>query len=777
MAPGGKDLGAESDRLLALSPAGRPRRHADEGVALLTRAHPVAADRAIARPTLVPYPPGVRLTSLHGKGHSNEGEPHMETAQTPTIRNVALVGHSGAGKTTLAEALLHRAGVIPRMGRVEEGTTVCDTEPEETKRGISLSPAVAPFHWTAADGRAYRINLIDTPGYADFAGGVDAALAAADLALVVVSAVDGVEVGTEIVWQQCVEAAIPRMVFVTKEDKPRADFNRVLGQLRDIFGSGIVPLELPIGEEDAFRGIADVLSDTGFAYDADGQHHVEPLPDDVAAAEQRLHEEVAEEIVSGDDEQLERYLSGDMPTAEELGAALRHEVRDCTEFPVLVGSAVTAVGIDRLADYLCELGPSPADRPVTVHAGSSDGPETEVAADPKGDPLLYVFRTVADPFVGQVSLFKVLSGTVKNEDRLVNAVTGAEERLHGMFHLRGKEHLPADSFVAGDIGAVAKLAATPTGSTLAKKGVKVFVTGPETRPTPYALALKPLTQADDDKLSSALQRLVGEDPTLVIDRAVDSGQTILRGTGDTHIAVALERLARKFGVNVTTEDVRIAYRETIAKQVEAEGKLKKQSGGHGQFAVCQLRVSPAGRGEGSEFVDSIVGGAIPRNYIPAVEKGVLEAMAGGGVHGFPVVDVRVEAYEGKFHPVDSSDMAFRTAASIGLKEALAKGGSQVLEPVSMITVRVPLALQGDVMGDLSSRRGRIAGTTALDDGRSEIQALVPDAEIRRYVADLRSLTGGRGTFTAVHDHYDVVPSHLVDKIVAETKAAKVTKEH
>ncbi|NTW41524.1 MAG: elongation factor G, partial [Cellulomonadaceae bacterium] len=616
----------------------------------------------------------------------------MDQAATPRIRNVALVGHSGVGKTTLAEALLHRAGQIPRLGRVEDGTTVCDTEPEEIKRGISLSPAIAPFPWTAPDGETYKINLIDTPGYADFAGGVDAALAVADLAVVVVSAVDGVEVGTEIVWQQCVEAGIPRIVFVTKEDKARADFHRTLAHLRSTFGAGIVPLELPIGEEVDFHGVADVLSDQGFAYDADGTHHTEPLPDAVAAEEVTVHEEVAEEIVAGDDDQLERYLSGEVPSAEDLANALVHEVRDCQEFPVVIGSAATGVGIDRLADFLCEIAPSPADRPSRLRAPGADidgNDLLEVAADPAGDALVHVFRTVADPFVGQVSVFKVLAGTLTAEDRLVNGVTGTEERLHGMFYLRGKEHVPTDRVVAGDIAAIAKLAGSPTGSTLSKRGTAVRVDGPPPRPTPYALALNPLTQADDDKLSSALQRLVGEDPTLVVDRAADTGQTILRGTGDTHLAVALERLSRKFGVNVSTEDVRIAYRETIAKPAEAEGKLKKQSGGHGQFAVAQLRVTPTGRGEGSAFVDSIVGGSIPRNYIPAVEKGVLDAMSHAGLHGFPVVDVRVECFDGKFHPVDSSDMAFRTAAAHGLKEALAKAGTVVLEPVSMVTVTVP----------------------------------------------------------------------------------------
>lgn len=705
----------------------------------------------------------------------------MDQAATPRIRNVALVGHSGVGKTTLAEALLHRAGVIPRPGRVEEGSTVCDTEPEETRRQMSLSPAVAPFPWTASDGQTYKVNLIDTPGYADFASGVDAALAVADLAVVVVSAVDGVEVGTETVWQQCAERGVPRLVFITKEDKPRADFHRVLDQLRSTFGSGFVPLELPIGEEDGFHGIADVLSDQGFAYNGDGTHTTGAVPDDVADEEHRLHDEVTEEIVSGDDEQLERYLSGEVPSVTDLERTLAHEVRDGTEFPVLVGSATTAVGIDRLADFLCEVGPSPADRPVTVVAGAEGadgGTPVEVTADPDGDPLVHVFRTVADPFVGQVSLFKVLSGTVRTDDHLVNTTTGTDERLHGLFHLRGTEHLPTDAVVAGDIAAVAKLQGSPTGSALATRRTPVTVPALPVRPAVYALSLVPVTQSDDDKLSGALQRLVAEDPSLVVDRVAGTAaapghgggglhaQTVLRGAGDVHLAVALERLARKFGVDVTTEPVRVAYRETIAGNADAEGKIKKQSGGHGQFAVVQLRVSPRPAGSGNEFVDSVVGGSVPRNYIPAVERGVLEAMEAGGLHGYPVVDVRVELYEGKYHSVDSSDMAFRTAAALGLKDALAAAGTHVLEPVSRVTITVPADLQGDVMGDLSGRRGRISGSDVLPDGRSVVEAMVPEAELARYVLDLRSLTGGRGSFTAAHDHYDVVPAHLVERVTA-----------
>ncbi|MBA3605958.1 MAG: elongation factor G [Acidimicrobiia bacterium] len=688
----------------------------------------------------------------------------MRPPTTDKIRNVALLGHGGSGKTTLIEALLHRAGAIPRAGRVEDGTTVCDTEPEETKRAMSLSLALAPFEWQASDGETYKVNVVDTPGYADFGADVDAALAVVDLAVIVVSAVDGIEVGTELAWAKCVEAGLPRLVFVTKEDKPRADFQRVLDQLRASFDGSFALLELPLGEEESFHGVADVLTEQGFEYDGDGTHHTEPLPADVAEREHQLHDELVEEIVAGDDEQLERYLSGDVPTAGELERTLAHEVLDCSEFPVLVGSAATGVGIDRLADFICEIGPSPADRPTTVTAGPEQVP---VKADPSGEPLLYVFRTLADQFVGQVSLFKVLSGTVRADDRLVNTATNTEERLHGLFHLRGKEHLGAEQVVAGDLAAAAKLAATPTGSTLAPRHRPVKVAGPPPPSPSYGLALKPITQSDDDKLSGALHRLCAEDPALVVERHEETAQTVLRGTGDTHLAVALERLARKFGVNVETEGVRVPYRETISGSAEADGKLKKQSGGHGQYAVASLRVSPAGRGQGSEFVDSIVGGAIPRNYIPAVQRGVEEAMAGGGVHGFPVVDVRVECYDGKYHSVDSSDMAFRTAAALGLKEALHKAGPVVLEPVAVVTVRVPTASQGDVLGDLNARRGRVSGTNVLDDGRHEIIAMVPAAEIQRYALDLRSMTGGRGTFEAEHDHYDVLPAHLVGALTAK----------
>lgn len=684
----------------------------------------------------------------------------MKSYPTDRIRNVAFVGHGGAGKTTLAEALLVRAGAVPRAGKVDDGSSVLDTEPESTKRHMSLSLTLAPFEWKADDGNTYKVNLLDTPGYLDFEGEVDAALSVADLAVFVVSAVEGVEVQTERLWRKVAALGLPRMVFVNKEDKERADFHSVLDQLRAAFGAGITPLELPLGEAAALHGVADVLSEAALEYEPGGQHHTEPMPAEVAAEEHALHDALLEEIVAGDDAQLERYLAGEVPTLAELERTLAHEMLDCTEFPVLLGSAVTGVGIDRLADFICELGPSPADRPMRVAAGDEVVP-VPAAAD--GKPLVYVFKTVADPYIGQLSLFKVLSGVVRTDDRLLNSSHGGEERLHALLMLRGKEQLPVTDATAGDIAAVAKLGNTHTGDTLAPKGSPVKVVAPARTAPQYGVAIVPRTQSDDDKMGNALGRLQAEDPSLWVQRVEETGQTVLRGLGDTHLTVALERMARKFGVNVDTADVRVAYRETIGGPAAAEGKLKKQSGGHGQFAVVNLRVAPLQRGEGFTFIDAVVGGAIPRNYMSSVQTGIEETMARGGVHGFPVVDVSVECHDGKYHSVDSSDMAFKTAASLGFREAMAAAGVVVLEPISLLRVTVPGAYQGDVMGDITSRRGRVHGTNAVEHGEQEVEALVPASELQHYAIDLRSITSGRGTFTVQHDHYDVLPAHLVEK--------------
>ncbi len=672
------------------------------------------------------------------------------------IRNVALVGHNGAGKTTLAEALLFATGAINRQGKVDDGSTVSDFEPEETRRHLSLSLAMAPC--VVGD---VKLNIVDTPGYADFFGEVRAACSVVDLVVVVVSAVEGVESQTEAAWNLAAELGLPRLVFVNKLDRERASFDRTLADLRERFGAGIAPLELPVGEESGFRGIADLLTDTAILYH-DGTHTTEPIPDELADLEHQVREQLVEGIVVGDDTLMERYLEGDVPSSEELEATLAGGVSQGLVFPVVCGSAATGVGIDRLASLLAEIAPSPDARPpLEVQAGGSSH---EVAADPSGQPLARVFKTVSDPYVGKISLLRVLSGTIRPDTVLTNPRSHVEERLHVLQLLRGKETEPVSEAQAGDIVAVPKLADTATGDTLAPKGTPVVVPAPPAEPAVYAVAIRPKSKGDEDKLMTGLHRLQEEDPSLVVERVDETHQTILRGTGETHLAIVTERLQRKFSVEVATEDVLIPYRETITKQAEAEGKYKKQTGGHGQFGVASIRIAPLERGEGFHFADAVVGGAIPKQYIPAVEKGVQEAMAQGGTYGYPVVDVQVTCYDGKYHPVDSSEMSFKMAGSLAFKEAMANAGPVLLEPHSKLEVTVPASMQGDILGDLNSRRGRVQGTDSLDGGLQVITAIVPTAEIQRYAVDLRSLTGGRGRFRAEHDHYDVVPANLVDKL-------------
>ena len=680
----------------------------------------------------------------------------MQDYSPAKIRTVALVGHGGAGKTSLAEALLYRAGAITRLGRVEDGTTVCDHEPEELERRMTLSLALAPLE---VDG--CKINVIDTPGYADFIVDVHAALEVADLAVFVISAVDGVEVQTEAIWRLAAERGVPRMVFVNKLDRERASFERTLDQLRSTFGSGIAPLELPIGEGGAFRGIADLLTDTAYLYEG-GVATTAEIPEDMEALEHQVHDNLVEGIVEADDNLLERYLENDSPSFEELEAVLARGVAEAKVFPVVCGAATAPIGVDRLAAFICEIGPSPLDRPPRrVTAG--DG-EADVAPDPDAEPLAYVFKTITDPYVGHLSLFKVLSGTIRPDDHLRNPRTGGDERLHTVFALRGKEQLELDRVVAGDLAAVAKLGATLTGDTLAPRTMPVLV-APRELPEPVlAVAVRPHSEADDDKLARALHRLGEEDPALRVQRDGETHQLLLLGMGEAHLQLSLDRLRRKFGVELDTEDVKVAYRETITAPAEAEGKYKKQSGGHGQFGIADVRIEPLPRGGGFEFVDAIVGGAIPRQFIPAVERGVAEAMAQGGVHGFPVVDVRVTCYDGKYHPVDSSEMSFKMAGSLALREALAKADPVVLEPVSLVAVTVPNDQLGDVMGDLNARRGRVQGTEAVSESEQKVTAMVPTSEIRRYAIDLRSLTGGRGRFRAAHDHYDLMPAHLIQRL-------------
>ncbi|MDX1690176.1 MAG: elongation factor G [Acidimicrobiia bacterium] len=676
------------------------------------------------------------------------------------IRNVALVGHSGSGKTTLAEALLFTAGVTNRMGRTEDGTTVTDFEPEEVDRGSSVSLAMAPFEW-----EGHKINLVDTPGYADFLGDVRAALRAVDLALFVVSAVDGVEVQTEEIWKMAAEEGIARAVFINKLDRERASFQATVDSLKEVFGTPIAPIQVPIGAEDSLRGVANLVGGHAFTY-ADGDpkateadHAPDALHDQVEA----LHTALVEAVVETDDDMLEAYFEGTEPEGEELIAGMHSGMMAGAAFPVLCGSATGLIGIDRLAQFLVDYGPSPSERPEPPLVEGDGLPDDESV-------VAYVFKTMSDPYVGRISLFRVYCGTLSLDDHLENPVRGVKGRMHNLFTMRGKEHEDAKEVVPGDIAAVAKLETTLAGDTLRTPDVAAIIEPAEVPPPTFSLAVVPHAQADEEKLSTALQRAMDDDPTIVVERRSDTNETVVSGLGDAHVDVTLSRLRSRFGVEVDTHLPTIPYRETIKGRADVEGKHKKQSGGRGQFGVAFVRFEPSGDTDGYEFVDEIKGGSIPRQYIPAVDKGIQEALDRGIVAGFPVVGVRAIVYDGKYHSVDSDEMSFRMAGIQAVRAAAAKLQGALLEPIMDVTVRVPEDLMGDIIGDLNAKRGRVMGMDA--DGASRVvSAQVPLAEMQRYSIDLRSLTSGRGSFEMELSHYEEMPPQEAQKVIAAAEAA------
>ncbi len=668
----------------------------------------------------------------------------VKTYPSERIRNVALVGASGSGKTMLAEAMLFRAGVLDRMGSIEAQNTVCDYEPEERDAGSSQIMALASFEWND-----HKINLLDTPGSFDFAGEQWAAMSVADLLVLVVDATAGVDHAIAGVWRRASQAGIPRLFFINKLDREHVSFDRVLAQLQETFEDGVAPLELPIAAGPGFCGVADLLSDDAWIYE--GTKITEsPIPEDMADRVEEVRESLVEGIVVADDDLLERYLEGDIPSTEELEKTLGRGVADASVFPVVCGSATTPIGVDRLCNYICGIGPSPLAAPLL---SDSKGEPVAMAAD--GGPKLLVFKTAVDPYLGTVSIFKVATGTLVADTNLQNSRTGESERVRTLVTLRGATSEPATELAAGDIGAVAKLANTATGDTLGDGSI-TLAAPPCPKPM-LSFAVVPRSKADEEKLSNALRRLCGEDPSLRVTRPMETRQTLLSGLGDMHLRTALKRIERKFNVGVDIEDLRIPFRETITAKATAEGKHKKQTGGHGQFGIAHVRIEPLPRGSGFEFVDEISGGVIPRQYIPAVEAGIREAMENGGKHGYPVVDLRAAVYDGKHHSVDSSEMSFKMAGRIAFNAALSEARPVVLEPVSQVEVRVPGECLGDVIGDLSSRRAIVQGTDTGNYGEQHIRALVPESELVRYAIDLRSITGGRGTFTASHDHYAVLP--------------------
>ncbi len=674
------------------------------------------------------------------------------------VRNVALVGHGGSGKTTLAEALLFVGGATSRRGTVEQGTTVLDFEPEEIDRGISLGLGAATFNWNE-----HRINLIDTPGSSDFSGDARSALRAVDLALFVVSGVDGVEVQTEQLWKVAEEEGIPRAVVVTKLDRDRSSFERTLDQLRDSFGKAIAPIQVPIGSEEGLRGLVRVASERAYEYtDGEKEGKEVDLPSEVEDLVHAAHTALVETVVETDDEMMEAYFEGKEPSREQIVATIHKGIVAGDIQPVLVASAERLMGIDLLAEFIVDYGPNPLERTLpALTSGDPIPPSTD------GPTVAFVFKSVSDPFVGRISLFRIYSGTVKADQEL-DVAGGGKVRLHNLFKLQGKEHNDVPDLPAGGIGAVAKVDNLRVGDTLRSSGSSITI-APVAYPRPVAeVAITPRSHHDEEKLSTALHRIEEEDPTIRVERRSDTGETILAGLGDTHLDVTVARIHRKFGVEVDTALPIIPYRETITTSAQAEGKHKKQSGGRGQFGVALVKFAPLPRGSGYEYIDSIKGGSIPRQFIPAVDKGIQEALHRGVLAGYPVIDISAEVYDGKYHAVDSDEMSFRMAGIQAVRAATQDLKPILLEPVMKVTVTVPEDHLGDVMGDINSKRGRVLGMEGDGTLRSVI-AEVPMAEIQQYAAELRSLTSGRGTFDVEFDHYAEVPHNEAQQVIAATR--------
>jgi elongation factor G len=691
----------------------------------------------------------------------------VKSYPTQDIRNVLVVGHGGAGKTSLVEALLSATGAINRIGRVEDGTTVSDFEPEETRKHISVSLAVAPVEHDSV-----KVNLLDAPGYADFIGDVRAALPAADAVLFVVSGVDGVETQTEVVWTMAEELGLPRAFFINKLDRERASFQQTLESIQATFGKGCPPLYLPIGQEHDFHGLVGLLSSRAFEYKPDGARTEGDVPAELAGAAEDLRSQLIEAIIqeAEDEELMDRYLGGETISPSDLIPDLEKAVSAGSLFPVLAGAATKAIGTAELLEVLTQAFPSPAQR--QPYEGRVPGTDRTVqrTADPDGPLTAYVFKTLSDPYVGRMNLFRVVSGTMLPDTIVLNATKGKDERLGHLLTVRGKTQEPAERLVAGDIGAVAKLADTTTGDTLCGKEDPVVLPAPAMPDPLLPIAIAPKSRGDEEKLSSGLARLEAEDLTLRLERNAETRQTILWGMGENHVEVSLERLKRKSGVEVNQIPLRLPYKETFKNTVKAMGRHVKQTGGHGQYGISYIEVQPLPRGSGFQFEDKIYGGAIPNQFIPSVEKGVRKAMEDGLIAGYPVVDIKVLLYDGKYHSVDSSDMAFQLAGQLAMKEASAQAQISLLEPILEMEVLIPDEYVGDILGDLSSRRGRVIGTDPVGTGRTLVRATAPESEVTRYAIDLRSMTRGKGSFARKFSHYEELPPNLATKVVEEAKA-------
>ncbi len=685
------------------------------------------------------------------------------------VRTFAIVGHGDSGKTSLTESMLFDAEMITRLGRVEQGNTVTDYDPKEHKRGITINSSLAYLNWKES-----TFNIIDTPGYLDFIIDTRSSMQVVDSAVIVVCGVSGVEVQTEKVWEYAEEFSLPRIFFINKMDRERADFNRVSEMIRKNFSPNAVPVQLPIGSEENFAGVLDLLQMKAFYFKpgSEGKNQCEEkdIPEEFKEKADEYRQKMIEAVAEFDDEILMKYLDGEELTQEEILSCLKGGMIARKVFPILCGSSTKNVGIELLLDFIQNYFPSPVDLPDIVVKDLSEQKEIRLKRSVSDAPFsALVFKTVTDPYVGNLTYFRVYSGELNSDSMVYNTSQDVENKVAKIYRMQGKEQTAIPKISAGGIGAIAKLKKTNTGDTLCDKEHSIEFRKIEYPEPIMRLAIVPKSKGDEDKLSIAISRIIEEEPTIQIYRDDDTGETIMAGMGESHLDVVIETMETKFGVEIDKKIPKVGYKETIRKTAQAEGKYKKQSGGRGQYGHCFVEFEPKSRGEGFEFIDKIVGGVIPKQYRPAVEKGIIEAMKKGVVAGYPTVDIQATLYDGSYHTVDSSEMAFKVAGSLAFKKGITQADPVLLEPIYELAVIVPKDYMGDIIGDLNSKRGKIMGMDESEKGKQIIRAQVPLAEIFRYSIDLRSLTQGRGTFTMKFSHYEEIPSQIAQDIIEKAK--------
>ena len=687
----------------------------------------------------------------------------MKKYSTEKLRNVCLMGHGGVGKTSFAEAMIFDSKASDRLGKISDGTTVTDYDPEEIKRAISINTSMAPIEWNDV-----KINIIDTPGYFDFVGEVFEGLRVADSAIILISGRSGISVGAEQAWDYAKEKGIPVAFFINKMEDENAHYMKVIEELKERFGTAIAPFQFPIKENGKLLGHVDVVKMRAFKYNAGGGVDEIEVPDDMADDIASVRELLMEAVAETDDELMEKFFAGEEFTQDEIYTAVKSGVKSGTIVPVFGGSAIANLGVSSVLEAITKYFPSPADNGNVAAKDAKTGEDIEIEPSENAPLSALVFKTVADPFVGKISIFRVYSGTIKSDSSVYNANKDTNEKIGKLFCLRGKKQLEASEITAGDIGAVTKLAATATGDTLCSASKPVLLDSIEFPVPVLSMAIAPKAKGDEEKVSSGLRKLEEEDPCFKVTNNKETRQMLISGVGEQHLDVIVSKLKAKFGVSVDLFEPKVPYRETIRKKVKVEGKHKKQSGGHGQYGHVWIEFEP-GEQEDLEFSETIFGGAVPKNYFPAVEKGLRECIQNGVLAGYPVVNLKATLVDGSYHPVDSSEMAFKVAASLAYKEGLKQANPVLLEPFGKLSVTIPESSMGDIVGDVNKRRGRILGMNPIGGGKALVEAEVPMSEMNKYATDLRSMTQGRGKFSLEFERYEEAPANVAQAIIEKSK--------